>query len=192
MVSCSSLLFIFFSMPHKKSQKQDDTPLEDSLTQVFQEEIDRLKTELETAKTEAETMKETATRALADLQNFKRRNEEERMQFAKYAGANVITNILPALDNLDRALHAIPAELATNEWVTGIQAIEKSLFENLKKEGLEVIPTVGEMIDPEKHEGLMLDPETADGVISQELDRGYLFHGKVLKAAKVKMGTKKE
>ena len=131
---------------------------------------------------------EVSKRALADLQNYKRRIEEERSQFVKLANASLILGILQITDNFDRAFAHMPQELEKNEWVEGVIQIEKQLSETLKKQGLKSIESIGQKFDPNFHEALLHAPGKKDVVI-EELEKGYLLNDKVLRPSKVKVGN---
>ncbi len=136
---------------------------------------------------EVEGLKEALARAMADLQNYKRRSEEEKASFVKYANAELLKSLLPIFDNLNRSAAHLPDDLKENEWAKGIMHIHTDLLKTLAALGIEKMQTVGEKLDPNKHEGLMSGPGEKD-VIVEEFEPGYLMNGEVLKAAKVKVG----
>ncbi|PCI25760.1 nucleotide exchange factor GrpE [Candidatus Peregrinibacteria bacterium] len=134
--------------------------------------------------------KENALRAMADLQNMKRRIENERKEFIQYASAKCIENLLPVLDNFQRAVGHLPEDLAKNDWATGILQIEKSFLEVLKKEGLkEIAPVKGDDFDAHRHEGVMQDDTVEEGKVAQCLETGFALKDKVLRVAKVSVGV---
>lgn len=149
--------------------------------------LKELKLELAQIREEHETLKDTTKRAVADLQNFKRRTEEERADIKIFANAQLLEALFPIIDNLKRAFDNLPENLANNEWVTGIQSIEKQLLDTLTQLGLEEIATVGEQLNPELHEAVMQGPGPKDE-ITEELEKGFAFKGKAIKPAKVKVG----
>ena len=132
-------------------------------------------------------MTETAKRALADLQNFKRHAEEERAELQVYANRKFLEALFPALDNFTRAFASTPEELKSNEWVKGIEAIETSLMNSLKALGLEVVEDINVPFDPSKHE-VLLQVDGPDGQVIQVFEKGYLFNGKTVRPAKVSVG----
>lgn len=146
---------------------------------------------LKKLQTELAEMTDTAKRAMADLQNFKRRTEEERSEIQVYANARLLEAIFPALDNFTRAFEAIPEDLKENEWVKGIQAIEKSLMTALTSLGLQIIDQTGVPVDPKKHE-VLLEEEGPPGQVIQIIEKGYAYKEKTLRAAKVKVGKTPE
>lgn len=134
------------------------------------------------------TMTESAKRALADLQNFKRRTEEEKKSFALFANMEIVLQLLPVIDNFRRAFGHIPQELRGNEWIEGIYRIEKQFTDTLKNIGIVEIPSVGNAINPLHHEVVMQGPGEKE-IVTEEFERGYMFQGKVLRPAKVKVGN---
>lgn len=148
----------------------------------LQEELTKLQTEL------AE-MTETAKRAMADLQNFKRRTEEERGEIQIYANMKLLEAIFPALDNFARAFEMVPEDLEEEEWVKGIQNIEANLMKALESLGLERIDQTGVPADPNKHEVLM-EGDGEPGQVVQVFEKGYAFKGKTIRPAKVQVGKR--
>ncbi|MBU0705768.1 nucleotide exchange factor GrpE [Patescibacteria group bacterium] len=126
-------------------------------------------------------------RAMADLQNFKRRNEDEKASFVKFANAELLKIILPILDNLDRSVTHLPEELKDNEWTKGMLQIHNDLLKTFEKLGIKKIKTVGEKLNPKMHEALMAGPGEKD-VIVEEFEPGYTLFDDVIKVAKVKVG----
>ena len=127
-------------------------------------------------------------RSMADLQNFKRRTEEERSKFIYIANTELILALLPVIDNLQRSMNHLPENLKDNDWVKGILQIHDDLNKTLNTLGIEKIKTVGEKLDPNIHEAIIQDKGEKD-VILEEFDNGYMYNGKVIKVAKVKVGN---
>ncbi len=131
---------------------------------------------------------EALARAMADLQNFKRRNKDEKNNFIKFANARFLNELIPIFDNLDRSVQLLPKELADNEWAKGILQIQAGLSKALENLGVKKIKTVGEPLDPGKHEALMTGPGKKD-IITEEFEPGYTLADETVKAAKVKVGN---
>jgi molecular chaperone GrpE len=131
--------------------------------------------------------KELYLRTNADFQNFKRRTEKEKLEWATIMQADIITKILPTIEDLERAIQT--AEQKSTEsasWIEGFQLILKNLKKTLTDLGVEEILTMGQF-NPEFHEALVQidSPEHASGDIVQVLSKGYTFKGKVIKHARV-------
>jgi molecular chaperone GrpE len=152
----------------------DTTPQDDQLAQL---------------QTELTAMTETAKRAMADLQNYKRRTEEDRSEIQIFANMRLLQAIFPALDNFTRAFELVPEHLENEEWVKGISAIEENLMKALTDLGLEVIGETGVPADPNLHEVLM-EGEGEPGQVVQIFEKGYRFSGKTIRPAKVMVGKK--
>ncbi|MEK7146052.1 MAG: nucleotide exchange factor GrpE [Patescibacteria group bacterium] len=144
--------------------------------------------ELEKLQNELAQMTETAQRTLADLQNYKRRVEEERGELQIFANMKFLEAIFPAIDNLARAFEHVPAELQGNEWLKGVQSIEKNLLHALENLGLESIDKSGIPMDPHQHEVVMEAPGPR-GEVLQVFEKGFAFKGKTVRPAKVQVGS---
>lgn len=144
--------------------------------------------ELEKLQGELAQMTETAQRSLADLQNYKRRVEEERGELQVFANMKFLEAIFPAIDNLARAFEHVPAELQGNEWLKGVQSIEKNLLHALENLGLESINQSGIPMDPHQHEVVMEAPGPRNQVL-QVFEKGFAFKGKTVRPAKVQVGS---
>lgn len=142
--------------------------------------IDELKAELE-------KMRELAARAQADLQNAKMRGEREAQDLRIFASESILRKILPTLDNFQRAFQHIPEDLQNHEWVKGVQAIEAELMKHVSDAGLKRMQSLGELVDPQRHEVLSIGPGEAEKV-AEVFEEGYELHGKVLRPAKVRAG----
>jgi molecular chaperone GrpE len=126
-------------------------------------------------------------RAEADLQNVKRRAEQERSESARYAGASLIINILPIVDDFERAFQSIDGHVANMTWFDGVRLIYRKLIALLESAGVQPIKTEGETFDPQFHEAVAHAEGEENKVIS-EVQRGYLLHDRVLRPAMVVVG----
>jgi molecular chaperone GrpE len=127
-------------------------------------------------------------RTLADFENFRKRSEREKQDFQKYAVANVMREILPVLDNFDRALdHAAEGD----DFHKGVLMIYKQLFDTLQKHGLKTIEQSGVPFDPNIHEGVIRedDPSVPSGTVIAILQKGYFLHDRLLRPAMVKVSA---
>jgi len=171
----------------KKDQKND--PLAEALKKAkAQSKGDSdLATKLQETEDKLQAMTEMAQRASADLQNFKRRAEEERASIILFANKKLLDAIFPTIDNFQRAAKSVPENLKDDNWTQGILAVEKQFVDTLKGLGLEEIPALGQPLDPNLHEALMAGPGEKD-IIIEEFEKGYTFGGKVVRPSKVKVG----
>jgi len=127
-------------------------------------------------------------RAQADFINYKRRSEQEKEELSVLAKSMLILNLLPALDDIERAITAIPPDIAENSWVEGIRLIERKLRGILEAEGLSSIKAVGEPFDPHHHEAIRQD-KGEEGIITEEVQKGYEFRDRIIRPSKVVVGN---
>jgi|SRR3989304_710437 len=154
-------------------------------------EIKELKQALTEEKEKAEKNLANWQRAQADFSNYKRRTDQEKEELGKFANSGLILNLLPFLDDLELALGSVPPELADVSWVDGVKLIERKFLVALEKQGLSVIKAVGEHFDPRLHEAIKED-KGKEGVITQEVQRGYKLYDKVLRPSRVVVGNGEE
>lgn len=128
-------------------------------------------------------------RRTAEFDNFRRRTQRERAEFAEYAGMEVVRELLPVLDDFERALTAPSSD---PEYVKGMELIYNRLMDTLKKLGAVPIPAEGQKFDPHVHHAVEMVPaeDVEDHTVLQELRRGYNFKGRLLRPAMVKVAVK--
>ncbi len=126
-------------------------------------------------------------RAAADFQNFKRRVEQEREEMGRFASAALIINILPLVDDLERALLSIDSRLAGLTWVDGIRLIHRKFQSVLELSGVKEIEADGETFDPMVHEAVMFG-QGDEGKVISVVQKGYTLGGRVLRPAMVVVG----
>lgn len=126
-------------------------------------------------------------RALAEVDNIRKRMIKEKEEAIKFAASNVLTDILPALDNLDLALEHAKGQEACKDLLVGVEMTRKLMLDALKKHGLEVVGQVGEEFDPAFHEamGMSPSPDVDNGAICNILNKGYKLHERLLRPARV-------
>ena len=126
-------------------------------------------------------------RERADFTNYRRRVAQERLEQAQAAAGDLIRLLLPVLDDLERALRAVPAELVGSSWAAGIRLIDRALRAALERAGLERISAEGQPFDPQVHEALLQEdaPERTAGVVVRELRPGYRLGDRILRPAQV-------
>ncbi len=156
-----------------------------------EEDVDTLRQVLAEEKTKAESYLASWQRAQADFINYKRRAEQEKEEIGKFANAMLMTGLLPVIDDLERAFAAIPARLAKMSWIDGIRLIERKLEASLETQGLSPIKALGEPFDPNLHEAVM-HGKGKEGMVVQELQKGYRLHERVIRPAMVVIGNGEE
>lgn len=148
-----------------------------------QETVAKLKGKLKEAESKAKEYLDGWQRSQADFANLRRRDEEEKQEFIKYATQGLVEELIPVLDSFNIALSHGNKEL---------EPINKQLLSVLKSRGLEEIDPMGQAFDPREHEAIGMDTvESAeeDHKITQVLQKGYKLSGKIIRAAKVKIGN---
>jgi len=136
---------------------------------------------------------EALQRERADAENVRRRAEGEKLQMANFYKAMILRELLPALDNLERALKYAPKELLDNDYVKGVQSVAKEFDKALEELGLERIKTVGENFDPHLHEAISVEDDGGQvEVVCEELQSGYKLGDEVIRHALVKVKRSKE
>jgi len=174
-----------------QQEPEEVTNNEAELETVEIEDVETLKQALAEERKKAEDYLANWQRAQADFINYKRRNEQERQDFNRFANANLILSLLPALDDLERALSSIPPKLAKHSWVDGIRLVERKFKSSLETQGLTPIKALGEPFDPNFHEALRQD-KGKEGIIVEEFQKGYMLGDRVLRPAKVVVGNGEE
>jgi molecular chaperone GrpE len=183
--------------PDPSSEAQNQEELEEyvlDLDQVVQEsEEPPAPREIVTAPppvVEPEVRVDRLKRLQADFENYKKRVDRERLDLEKHATNRVITRLLPVLDNFERAIGSLPSEQG-EALMDGVTLIFRQLLDELRKEGLTAIESVGEPFDPNVHDAV--ETESAPGhpayVVVEELQRGYQLHGRLLRPALVKVAV---
>ncbi len=155
------------------------------------EDIETLKKILTEEKGKAESYLANWQRTQADFINYKRRSEQEKEEIGKFANAMLLLNLLPILDDLERAFTSIPPHLAKLSWVDGIKLIERKLWASLEAQGLSQIKALGEPFDPKLHEAAM-HANGKEGIVIEELQKGYKLHDRVIRPAMVVVGNGEE
>jgi len=155
------------------------------------EDIEALKQALAEEKEKAEGYLANWQRAQADFINYKRRSEQEKEEISKFANTLLILNLLPVLDDLERAFTSIPPHLAKLTWVDGIRLIERKLQASLEAQGLSPIKALGELFDPNLHEAAM-HTKGKEGIVIEELQKGYKLHDRVIRPTMVVVGNGEE
>jgi len=130
-------------------------------------------------------------RSQADFVNYKRFAEQEKADIIKNANAGLLANILPILDDLERAISSLPAEEAHQKWAEGFKLIERKFKDILKRQRITQIQVLGMEFDPYTMEALTTAPGKKDMVI-MEVEKGYKIQDKVIRPARVIVGNGEE
>ena len=162
----------------------------DQATEMVEESpVAELQARLAKAEGEAADYKDQWLRATADYKNFKRRAELERSELIRSASSALVLKLLPVVDDFERAIANIPADIAGSSWWGGTQLIAQKLRLLLESEGVRGIEALGQAFDPNLHEAVLYEEaEGQDGTVIAELQRGYKMGDRVLRPSMVKVG----
>lgn len=154
---------------------------------AMQEEIEALKGQVEKLTGDLQEKKDRLLRLQADFDNFRRRSAKEREEISAVVTQNFCKDMLPLLDNFERAMAAETKDMEAFQ--KGVEMIFTQFQEVLKKNGLEQIEAVGQKFDPNFHQAVMRveDPEKEDDTVAQELQKGYMVKGRVIRPSMVQV-----
>ena len=154
---------------------------------AMQDEIEALKGQVEKLTGDLQEKKDRLLRLQADFDNFRRRSAKEREEISAVVTQNFCKDMLPLLDNFERAMAAETKDVEAFQ--KGVEMIFTQFQEVLKKNGLEQIEAVGQKFDPNFHQAVMRveDPEKDDDTVAQELQKGYMVKGRVIRPSMVQV-----
>lgn len=133
---------------------------------------------------------ETLQRVQAEFENYKKRSEKDNSEFIKHANTDLIKKFLPVLDDFELALKNCRAQ---DDFYKGIEIIYSHLIDALRSQGLESIKSVGKKFDPYFHEALLTEEsDKEENIVLDEMQKGYMLNGKVIRHSKVKVAKKKK
>lgn len=165
------------------SAKPTDTP-----ETAASAELDQLRIERDGLRVERDELRDTLLRRQAEFDNFRKRTERERQEQAQYASMEVVGDLLPILDDFERAL---AADSSSPEYAKGVQMIYQRMAESLKKTGLEPIEAAGKPFDPHLHQAIerVETNDSPDNTVIGEFQKGYNFKGKLLRPSMVRVAV---
>src|SRR5688500_12955296 len=142
---------------------------------------------LKTLQRERDTLQDQLLRTAAEFKNYRTRMDRERRDLSEYATSEILTELLPIIDNFERALQA-PAGADADAFKKGIELIHKQMFDLLRKRGVTAIDALGADFDPNLHQAVIHEAsnEHSEGEVTQELQRGDRRGDRQLRAAMVK------
>jgi molecular chaperone GrpE len=167
--------------------EEDRAASESEVPELAEDDVESLKEALAKEKEKAEKYLANWQMAEADFRNYKTREEQEKQELINWANSTLICDLLPVLDAFDRAFEGVVPEGEGLSWITGFKQIQKMLLDVLDKHGLAEMKCVGETFDPSFHEAVA-QWEGAEGVILDEVRRGYKLKEKLLRAPQVVVG----
>ncbi|MDE3165133.1 MAG: nucleotide exchange factor GrpE [Acidobacteriota bacterium] len=171
--------------PDKSQASPQELPAED---QSPVSTVEALAAERDALAAEKAELEDRLLRARAEFQNARARAERERSEYLQFAAMDLIKEIVPVLDDFERAMRA---ETADKDYARGVELIYQRMYDQLKKMGLEPIETAGKLFDPNLHQAIdrVERDDVEDQAIVAELQRGYQFKGKLLRPAMVRVAV---
>jgi molecular chaperone GrpE len=151
-------------------------------------ELDQLRIERDGLRVERDELRDTLLRRQAEFDNFRKRTERERVEQSQYASMEVVGDLIPILDDFERAL---AADSNSPEYAKGVQMIYQRMSESLKKTGLEPLDATGKLFDPHLHQAIerVETNDAPDNTVIGEFQRGYNFKGKLLRPSMVRVAV---
>lgn len=154
-------------------------------------EEDKVSQELDELRRQVEEHQQKVLRTQADFDNFRRRTRQEKEEKAKYASQNLIEQLLPVLDNFERALDSSKTSNDFEALAKGVDMIFRQIDQLMDQEGLKRMETVGQPFNPDFHQAIMQveSEEYEEGYIVEEVQKGYMLKDKVIRPAMVKVSN---
>lgn len=172
----------------REQQDQTEQPQAEGQTgEQSSPELASLREQLEAARAERDEQRNTALRNLAELDNYRKRVNREREEDARYRVLPLAKDVLPALDNLRRAVQAASQSGNAEELIRGVEMVLRQFDEALARHDVKPIAAEGEKFDPNRHDALtqVPSPDHEPMTVLQEVERGYTLHDRVLRPSKV-------
>ena len=171
-------------MANRKTKKNTSKTSRVSIKSL-KEKISALENDLSVASEETQRILDKNIRLLAEFDNFKRRNQEERSNMLRYSGEGLAKAFLPILDDLHRTLET-EGKTNARTILEGVELIITKLDKTLADQGIKAFDSVGQNFDPDRHEALLSeDSDKGEDVILKEFEKGYMYNDKILRHAKV-------
>ena len=136
---------------------------------------------------EVAVLTEALQRERADAMNIRRQHQDQLANLKTIIRADVVVDLLPVIDNFERALKHVPKELKTNDYIKGINSVVSQFENTLKTMGVERIKTVGQPFDPELHQAVSAEDGEGEEIVSEELQAGYKIGKDVIRHAMVRV-----
>ena len=169
----------------------DDETTEAGVEETEAEDSEALQQALAEQKREAEKYLASWQRAQADLANYRKHAEQEKQEILNFGNSTLILSLLPIIDDFERAFDSLPSESPEMNWIEGIEIIYNNLKAALEKAGITEIKAKGERFDPHLHEAVM-GRAGEEGVILEEIQKGYRLKDRVIRPSLVVVGKGKE
>jgi molecular chaperone GrpE len=174
----------------KEADKEAEIKVDDNLSQEEVVETNELENKVKELEDSLSQEKEKSLRSFAELENFKKRKEQEMRNFCKFANEELVLSLLPVLDSFDRACeHAEGAEDNTNieDVISGFVLIQKQFHAALEKLGIKTIEAVGQPFNTDEHQAIMQEDsdEVDSNTVVKEVQKGYKLNERTIRPAMV-------
>ena len=178
------------SRPEQEAQSAEtsETAATETAPAPTEPSVKELQEQFAAARSEVDAMRDRWQRSAADFSNYRRRQQFEQEEAAKYAVAPLLTDLLLTVDNFERAFAALPGELIQLTWIQGIEQIAQLVMQTLQRHGVRPIDAQNQPFDPRYHEAVMHEEGEGAHTVLQVFQRGYTLHERVLRPALVKVG----
>lgn len=151
-------------------------------------DVETLEKELAEEKMRSEANLAGWQRTQADFENYKKIAEQEKAELRQFGNIGIMLNLLPVLDDIERAFDSLPEDLEGVAWIDGIKLIERKMKASLEIQGLSEIKAVGEPFDPRLHDAVRQD-NGEEGKVIEEVQKGYKLHDRIIRPSKVVVGN---
>jgi molecular chaperone GrpE len=170
-----------------KQESTDNQVAEDLENLPVEEQVAALRRGLEEARKEVEQQRDLAQRAQAELANFRRRTDEERISLQQYSNSRLLIKLLPVVDELALAVNHADESGPSDSWLEGVKLIQRKVTNLLESEGISKIAAVGVQFDPVEHEAVGTQETTKHppGYIVEVVRNGYRLHDRMIQPAQV-------
>jgi molecular chaperone GrpE len=179
---------------HKAESPQTSAPEQPRIEgqEAVGTELNEVISEVQQARDERDRLQDQLLRTLADFQNFRKRQDDQRRQLEQFATERFVTSLLPVIDNFERALASFEGGASPESIIEGLKAVDRQFRGVLEAQNVTRIPSVGEQFDPEIHEALAMEAseEHEDNTVIGELEPGYKMANKVIRPARVRVAKK--
>jgi molecular chaperone GrpE len=179
---------------HKAEQKETVTPEQPNShgQDGVDSELKQLAAAAQRASDERDQLKDQLLRTMADFQNFRKRQEDQRRQLEAFATERMVTALLPVLDNFERALASFDAGANADSIAAGLKAVDRQFRQVLESHNVSKIESLGQAFDPEIHEALAIQEseEHESDTVVEELEPGYRMGDKIIRPARVRVSRK--
>jgi molecular chaperone GrpE len=172
-----------------EKQSEEAPESEESVQEDSQADVEALNQKIKELETKLEEAENRYLRLLADFENYRRRVNIEKQASEKYRAQSLISDLLPVLDNFERALQVTVSDEQAKSLLQGMKMVYNGVLEALKKEGLEEIEAAGKEFDPNFHQAVMVanDESVGSNIVVEELQKGYKLKDRVIRPAMVKV-----